>query len=139
MSLLKSFLENLIRRLESPPQPAYPQKSLDINVAVKPQRDPADKLTPNLYIGKILEDSSIKCEVVDVHNTNFHVKILDIYWPRMGTYLDVGKIYPLFKHSGWNDKTMQVYEISSKRMKRDTSQVILQWEEGLGWTWDLDF
>lgn len=105
----------------------------------KPERDPQDKLTPNLYIGKIIEDSSIKCEVVDVHHNNIHVKILDIYWDRMGTYLDVGKVYPVFKHSGWDDKTIQVWEIAPKHMKRSTSQVIFQWEEGLGWTWDLDF
>lgn len=104
----------------------------------KQVRDPLDKVSPNLYVGKIIEDSIIKCEVMDIHNTNIHVKILDIYWERMGTYLDVGKVYPVFKHSGWNDKTLQVWEISPKRMKRDTSQVIFQWEEGLGWCWDLD-
>lgn len=108
-----------------PPSPNYP-----------PARD---RQTPNLYVGKIIDDDIIKCEVVDVHKTNIHVKILEIKWERMGTYLDVGKVYPVFKHSGWNsDETFQVWEISSKHMKRDTSQVIFQWEKGLGWCWDLD-
>lgn len=104
----------------------------------KTKRDPLDKESPNLFIGKILQDGILKCEVVDVHNTNIHVKILEIYWERMSTYLDVGKIYPVFKHSGWNDQKIQVWEIAPKHMKRDTSQVILQWEEQLGWVWDLD-
>lgn len=101
-------------------------------------RPKEDKLTPNLFIGKIIDDNSIKCEVVDIHNTNIHIKILEIKWDRMGTYLDVGEVYPVFKHSGWNDKTIQVWEIAPKHMKRSSSQVIFQWEEGIGWTWDLD-
>lgn len=101
--------------------------------------DPEDKITSNLSVGKILDDRIIKCEIIDVHETNIHVKILEIYWERMGTYLDVGKTYPIFKHSGWNENNIQVWEISSKHMKRDASQVILQWEKGIGWRWDLDF
>lgn len=101
-------------------------------------RDPKDKLSPNLYIGKILEDSILKCEVVDTHRNNIHVKILDIYWERMGSYLDVGKIYPVFKHSGWDGRGLEVWEIAPKHMKRDASQIILQWEEDIGWCWDID-
>jgi len=112
---------------------------MDKDPILKAKREPEDLVSPNLYIGKIMDDGTIKCEVVDVHKTNIHVKVLEIRWERLGTYLDVGKTYPVFKHSGWDDKTIQVWEISPKHMKRDTSQVILQWEEGLGWTWDLDF
>lgn len=103
-----------------------------------PKRDPADKVTPNLYVGKIMEDGAIKCEVIEVHKTNIHVKILEIKWDRLGTYLDVGKTYPVFKHRGWGNG-LEVWEIAPKHMKRSTSQVILQWEEGIGWVWDLDF
>ena len=117
---------------EEVPSPSVEQK---VKTVYPPARD---RNTPNLYVGKIIDDGSIKCEVVDVHQTNIHIKILEIKWDRMGTYLDVGKVYPVFKHSGWNDKTIQVWEIASKHMKRSTSQVIFQWEEGLGWTWDLD-
>lgn len=115
------------------------EKFLKSKTVPKIISDPKDKASPNLYVGKIIEDSSIKCEVMEVHNTNIHIKILDIYWNRMGSYLDVGKIYPVFKHSGWNDKKIQVWEISPKRMKDSTSQVIFQWEENIGWCWDLDF
>jgi hypothetical protein len=98
-----------------------------------------DKGAPNLFLGKIINDGSIKCEVVDVHTTNIHVKILEIKWDRLGTYLDVGKVYPVFKHSSeYLGDDMQIWEISSKRMKRDTSQVLLYWEKDIGWTWDLD-
>lgn len=55
--------------------------------------DPQDKITSNLSIGKILDDRILKCEIIDVHETNIHVKILETYWDRMGTYLDVGKTY----------------------------------------------
>ncbi len=105
----------------------------------KTEKDPGDKESNNLFIGKIMQDSILKCEVVDVHETNIHVKILEIYWNRMGTYLDVGKIYPVFRHSGWSkDSGWQVWEISPKHMKRSTSQVLLCWEKGSGWCWDLD-
>jgi hypothetical protein len=140
MSILKSFLNNLINRLENPPK-VSPEKKLDVNKTPDSQykRDEQDKLTPNLYIGKTIIDNSMFVEVVDVHKTNIKVRILDIYWPRLGTYLDVGEIYPVYKHRGWPDDKLQVWEIAPKHMKRSTSQVIFQWEEGLGWCWDLDF
>jgi len=98
-----------------------------------------DLETTNLFVGKIIDDGSIKCEVVDVHNTNIHVKILEIKWERLGTYLDIGKVYPVFKHRNtFSDDKMQVFEISPKHMKRNTSQVLLFWEKEIGWTWDLD-
>ena len=103
------------------------------------KKDKADKKTFNLYLGKIIEDSNIKCEVIEIHPTNIKVKIIEIKYDRIGTYLDVGKIYPLFKHSGLSDEEMQVWEIASKHMKRSTSQVILQWENKIGWVWELDF
>lgn len=116
--------------VQSAPQPRHISK-----------HEAADEEHTNLYIGKVLDDGSIKCEVVDVHDTNIHVKILQIYWDRMGTYLDAGRIYPVYKHRGGiiPDDKMQIWEISSKHMKRSTSQVLLCWEKGIGWTWDLDF
>lgn len=106
----------------------------------KPPKPRPDKDAINLFVGKIMEDSSIKCEVIAVHKTNIHVKILEIYWERLGTYLDIGKTYPVFKHDGGiiSDDKMQIWEIASKHMKRSTSQVLLCWEKDFGWTWDLD-
>lgn len=140
MSILDDFLK-IFQRMKDRSAPVCPQKGLDINKSPSKvyERDEADKLTPNLYLGKIINDSSMLVEVVDVHKTNIKVRILDIYWPRLGTYLNVGEIYPVYKHRGWPDDKLQVWEIAPKHMKRSTSQVIFQWEEGLGWCWDLDF
>jgi|SRR5579885_2291182 len=135
MNLFRSLLEKILNAID-PPEPE--QSFNGAWEMPKAKRDPKDKESPNLYLGKIMEDSIIKCEVVSIHDNNIHVKILAIKWERMGTYLDVGKIYPVFKHSGWGDK-LQVWEIAPKHMKRSTSQVLLQWEEGIGWAWDLDF
>jgi hypothetical protein len=100
-------------------------------------RNPLDLKSPNLFLNKIIDDGSVKCEVVDIHKTNIHVKILEINWPHLGTYLDVGKTYPVFKHSGMY-KDLEVWEIAPKHLKRCSSQVIFQWEEGIGWVWDID-
>jgi hypothetical protein len=135
MSIIDNFVDAFCKLVSSDKQiPQKPKIHWQAYYAV----DSKDMTDPNLYVGKILNDSILKCEVVDVHKTNIHVKILEIHWDRMGTYLDVGNIYPVFKHSGWNEDNIQVWEISSKRMKRSSSQVILQWEKGSGWTWDLD-
>jgi hypothetical protein len=99
-----------------------------------------DKEAPNLFVGKIIDDGGITCQVVAHNNpSNMHVVFSEISWDRLGTYLDVGKVYPVYKHSSkyLGDK-MQIWEISPKRMKRDTSQVLLAWEKDIGWTWDID-
>ncbi len=110
-------------------------------VYVPAKRVREDLDVPNIFVGKIMDDGNIKCEVVAHNNkNNMHVKILEIKWERLGTYFDVGKIYPVFMHSnGILGEGMQIWEISSKRMKRDTSQVLLCWEKDIGWSWDLDF
>jgi hypothetical protein len=113
----------------------------DTPQAVKhnPVRDPLDKISANLFVGKILDDASIKCKVVDLHKTNMHVNILEIHWPRLGTYLDVGKTYPVHMHdNSILGPDMQIWEISPKHMKRSTSQMVLAWEKDVGWNWDLD-
>lgn len=103
------------------------------------KRDVLDKESPNLCVGKIVPDSMFDWEVVKIIDAdNIEIKVLKIYHDRMDRYLDVGKIYPVFKHSGWNDTTMQIWEIASEHMKRDVSQVILMWDKGVGWSWDLD-
>jgi hypothetical protein len=93
----------------------------------------------NLFVGKIIDDGSLKCEVVAHHNNNnnMHIKILKIEWAPLGSYLDVGKVYPVYKHSNKYNDTNQVWEIASKHMKRDTSQVLLWFSSG-SWSWDID-
>lgn len=52
-------------------------------------------------------------------------------------YLDLNKIYPLFKHDYWKGN-LQLWEIEPRSMKRAVSQLLLQWENEVGWNWDLD-
>jgi hypothetical protein len=135
LSLLEKFAEYLLRNKDAVDEALKPRGAW--KMPSRPKREDED--APNLFIGKIIDDGTIKCEVVDVHNTNMHVKILEINWPALGTYLDLGKVYPVYMHrSSFQREQMQMWEISPKRMKRDTSQVLLMWEKGIGWSWDLD-
>lgn len=133
MNILKLLIIKMLDAINLPPPPVPKDP-------IPPRPVKKDKDAPNLFVGKIMDDDNIKCEVVDVHNTNIHVKILEIKWVRLGTYLDVGKVYPVFMHSNkeFFGDDMQIWEIAPKHMKRDTSQVLLVWEKDLGWTWDLD-
>ena len=100
------------------------------------KREKADKDIPNLYIGKVIDDGNMKCEVIAFEKDDFRIKILEINWGRLGTYMDLGTVYPL--RLCYSGRGIQTWEVDPENMKRDTSQVILQWEEQLGWTWDLD-
>ena len=140
MKIINVILDKFVKWIDSMAPASnlsnYPVSSATTTKFVRPI-NPDE--TPDIFVGKIIDDGSVKCEVVAHHNkNNMHIKILEINRDRMGTYLDTGKIYPIYKHSGWNDKEIQVWEIASKHMKRDSSQVILQWEDEIGWTWDLD-
>lgn len=97
-----------------------------------------DRDAPNLFVGKVLDDRNIKCEVVSCTEEYFRIKILEIRWVRLGTYMDLGCIYPLKLCYDSGDGEMMVWEIDPDTMKRSTSQVLLAWEKDLGWTWDLD-
>lgn len=93
----------------------------------------------NLFVGKIINDRNVICEVIEVHKTNIKVKILQINWEHLSSYLDVNKVYPVYKHKSIiSDDTMQIWEIAPKHMKRDSSQVLLYWERNIGWSWDID-
>lgn len=109
----------------------------DIPGTLQPiKREKDDKDAPNLYIGKIIDDGKVKCEVVSCEKDDFRIKILEINWDRLGTYMDLGTTYPLLSCSIFEG--MRVWEVDPGQMKRNTSQILLAWEEELGWTWDLD-
>jgi len=97
-----------------------------------------DKDAPNLFVGKFISDNSITCEVVACAEDDFRIMILKIQWNRLGTYMDVGQTYPLRRTYQSQNGEMTVWEVRPENMKRDTSQVLLAWEKGIGWTWDLD-
>ena len=139
-----SDMEEYLREVDSRPsiEPVdmhYPTLPKDVQGAmqeVKKMRQ--DKDAPNLFVGKFIKDSAITCEVVACTPDDFRVMILKIEWDRLGTYLDVGQTYPLRRTYQSQNGEMTVWEILPENMKRDTSQVLLAWEKGIGWTWDLD-
>ncbi len=100
--------------------------------------------SPILFKDLIIKNTTIKVKVISVNEdyTLANIKILkcqDAYFQR---YVDVGSIYPLQRHTHWNDdapvEKFQIWEIPSESMKRDVSQFLLYFEEGIGFTFDLD-
>lgn len=93
---------------------------------------------PNILVGKIIEDNTIKCEIITIHDEfNIDIKILNINWSHINNYLTIGKVYPIFMHKDWKGD-IQIWEIPGEKMKKRSSQLLLQWEKGVGWSWDLD-
>ena len=93
----------------------------------------------NLFVGRIIEDSTVSVEVLSFDNDNMFVKALKVNNVYFERYLQVGKKYRVFKHPGWDfDEGIQVWEVDPKDMTRNSSQMILQWEDEIGWIWDLD-
>jgi hypothetical protein len=114
-----------------------PTLSKETQQAVRDAREMrTDQEAPNLFVGKIINDGTIKCQVVSCTEDDFRVKILEIGWDRLGTYLDLDQTYPL--RSCYTGKGMNVWEVDPDTMKRSFSQVLLAWEKDLGWTWDID-
>ena len=97
-----------------------------------------DQDSPNLFIGKFIKDNSITCEVIACADNDFRVMILKIQWDRLGTYMDVGKTYPLRVVYESANGDMKAWEVNPDTMKRTASQVLLAWEKDIGWCWDLD-
>jgi hypothetical protein len=97
-----------------------------------------DRDAPNLFVGKIINDGSIRCEVISCTEDDFRIKILEIKWARLGTYMDLEQTYSLRSCYKSNNGEMMVWEVDPETMKRHTSQVLLAWEKDSGWSWDLD-
>ena len=67
-----------------------------------------DTDSPNLFVGKIIDgNKTIKCEVISCVEDDFRIKILEIKWDRLGTYMDLEKTYPL--RSCYNSKNGDKY------------------------------
>lgn len=92
---------------------------------------------PNLFISKIFDSSLVKAEVIAFDDDIITVKILDIPDEIMQRYLDVGSSYELFQHKYWKGNLL-IWEVKPEQMKRQSSQIILQWEKDFGWRWDID-
>ncbi len=94
-----------------------------------------DKL--NLFPGKIIKSSLLEAKVLSFDENSIEIEVISNPTSFMQRYIDVGKKYKLFRHEHWNGDLL-LWEIPGKQMKRDFSQVLLQWEKDIGWTWDLD-
>lgn len=91
-----------------------------------------------LFPGQIIESNwKLKVKIVAYDKTSIEIEVLEVGDPIMQRYLDVGKKYPLNKLPQW-DGDLQVWEVDPKSMKRQVSQVLLQWEKDIGWSWDID-
>jgi hypothetical protein len=97
----------------------------------------SDKENKNLYIGKIIQSGLLKAQVKSFDDNNIEVTVLEIPDNIMQRYLDVDKSYKLIRHSHWEGDLL-LWEIPKEQMKRSVSQVLLQWEKNIGWTWDID-
>lgn len=95
----------------------------------------ADK--PNLFVGKLIGNSKLEAKVLSFDDNNIEIQVTQLNDKYFERYLDVGGKYPLFRHQGWNGSLL-LWEVDPDHMKRDVSQILLQWEENIGWTWDLD-
>jgi len=100
-----------------------------------------DKDAPNLFLGKEIGDSTLKGKVISFDENNIEMEIIELNdkHGRFERYFDIGKRYPIFRHQHWTfERGLMLWEVEPSSMKRDVSQILLQWEEGIGWTWDLD-
>lgn len=100
-----------------------------------------DKKAPNLFVGKEIGDSTLKGRVISFDDNNIEMEIIKLNDPhgRYERYMDVGKRYPLFRHEYWTfERGLMLWEVKPESMKRDVSQILLQWEKDIGWNWDLD-
>ena len=92
---------------------------------------------PNLFVGKEIGNLVIKGKVISFNDNNIEMKIIELNDEYFGRYMSLGETYPLFRHQHWEGDLL-LWEVDPAAMKRNVSQVLLQWEEEIGWTWDLD-
>lgn len=100
-----------------------------------------DLCVPNLFVGKEIGDSTLKGKVISFDENNIQMQIIELNdkHGRFERYMDIGVTYPMFRHESWTfERGLMLWEVKPESMKRDVSQILLQWEEELGWTWDLD-
>lgn len=102
--------------------------------------DDEDLEAPNLFVGKKIgdADADLLGEVIAFDEDGIQMKILLITDRHFNKYMDVGNVYSMFRHKHWTfEEGLMLWEVEPSSMKRSNSQIILQWENDLGWTWDL--
>lgn len=92
---------------------------------------------PNLFVGKLIGNSYLQGKVLSFDDNGIQIEVTALNNKYFERYLDLGGIYSLFQHKHWKSDLL-LWEIDPKTMKRAVSQLLLQWEKEIGWTWDLD-
>ena len=112
---------------------------MDINlpeIEAEPQTN--DNEAPNLFVGKKIGCPRLEGEVISFDDDGMLIKITKVNDKYFERYVDVGQTYPLFAHKHWRGELL-LWKVKSESMKRQVSQLLLQWEKEIGWNWDLDF
>ena len=101
----------------------------NVTVNQKLVKDPLDRITYNLYVGKILDLPHCKCEILTVEENNFIIKMVNAKGPHFHKFMKNNKIYTAFKNS-----FLDVWEINNR-----TSQLLFYWKKDYGWTTLFNF
>jgi hypothetical protein len=99
--------------------------------------DKAENNEPNIFVGKIFNDQMLTAEILNINDNGFKIKVLNVKDSYFQRYLEVNKIYDLVQLKHWQGDLL-LFEIPSEQMNSNNSQVLLQFEKGLGWGFDLD-
>jgi hypothetical protein len=114
--------------------------NVDSKPLVKENLPKPDLYKPNLYVDKIISYNNIKLEILKFDEKMMTVKTLatdgNFYYGGFASYLDENKEYTL--HLSYDSVHMKIWVFDEKLLKRDTSQVLLAWEEKFGWNLELD-
>jgi hypothetical protein len=92
---------------------------------------------PNLFVGKEIGNKMIMGKVVSFDENNIEMKIIKLDDEYFERYVNLGNTYPLFRHQYWNGDLF-LWEVEPDSMKRQVSQILLQWKKEIGWSWDMD-
>ena len=90
---------------------------------------PKDVVLPptRFKINQIVKTGPDEWQIIHIEETKMIVQVLntgvDVYGS-VGSYLDTGKKYELFRHS---QDSFELWEICPEMMKRSTSQILLYW------------
>lgn len=130
-------LFNKISNFLYPAQEKYNEDIFKIQLKQEFANDIADETSKNLYLGKIIHDGGVEVQILGFTEDTITVKILSSPWKAFAKYITLGDTYIFTQVFNSNNK-MSVYEISEDQLNYHGSQVLLAWEQGIGWTFDLD-
>jgi hypothetical protein len=90
--------------------------------------------------GQVIDSGPDTWQVIHIEENKMTIKVIKTGPDKhghIGSYLDIGAFYDLFRHE---DDLQELWEVHPEMMKRDTSQVLLYWfKEDDAPVIDLDF